>query len=900
MIPLVLPHRTVPPGPPLAAVTVAVRLRPTRRTETPNFWVIRDRAAAALHAFVESANEALVDSLDVAVVPDAQVIALRGRKSRTGPPTLMVAAAEFVTFLKFDNVFIPPGTRLVPPARRDAVRDWLVRPDRVTWVSPTADGVAVESIPAAAFQSLGAWVEYHRAPARRRTSWRVTGELFATEPFTEREQPKEKRAGTPKVRAREDVAIKPESAPERPVVKGTAPSQPAKPVPKPREPVETLTPSAAVVQLREAETRFLAIDGPLDVPERLAMWPRLGALAAAAGLDEDAGLAWGNALWAQDDPALARRWGAMERRRGVQVESVIQSAEPRTADLRALAALVVEAGGRPAWPDDLRPHVSRIARVLEDNDARLPARLAWLAWMALARLAGGDVLALSRARDRILRDLMDNGLRRDRDFPPFLRIGQVKAGAAAGLDNSRVLRLRSAAWDWCRGRSSANGEWLAGDPVQRAYVDLTFAFAFARLGEHQVARTILAETGEPRAELEPYRRWLWQAYQERVQRQLNGEPSASPLSAELRRGLGDLPRGPGNTQRTSCDRFLRFSRILEPFDRVDPYRSLRQTDALGRALSDLGAFTAAHRKRESTAEQLDTRFRQLFKGHSGPIDAVRILRLAVPMAVRVGESFALECVEKIRPTFGRLGKWLDVRDLTDRVELLESAVAVVAHFGRNVLVEGLMTGLHDLLATAKGEIAAWLIAATSGTGVRLLSRLGLKPAARELFEKMAAGLTGGKTVNQLLRTPGLNRGVYLPALMRLAGGWFYFGEPAPATSALNVVRAELFEGTMSPEPRLRLAEAYAAAVGHAPNDDAIGRYVEMFDRLAAPMPDFDTGTIYRLRVVEAVVLATAAEDFVADARYRRWADEDEYAVRRRIHADVEAALRAAGLAGQAP
>jgi hypothetical protein len=49
-------------------------------------------------------------------------------------------------------------------------------------------------------------------------------------------------------------------------------------------------------------------------------------------------------------------------------------------------------------------------------------------------------------------------------------------------------------------------------------VDLTFAFAFARLGEHQVARTILAETGEPRAELEPYRRWLWQAYQERVQR----------------------------------------------------------------------------------------------------------------------------------------------------------------------------------------------------------------------------------------------------------------------------------------------------------------------------------------------------------------------------------------------
>jgi hypothetical protein len=156
---------------------------------------------------------------------------------------------------------------------------------------------------------------------------------------------------------------------------------------------------------------------------------------------------------------------------------------------------------------------------------------------------------------------------------------------------------------------------------------------------------------------------------------------------------------------------------------------------------------------------------------------------------------------------------------------------------------------------------------------------------------------GTKTVRQFLQTPGVNRGVVLPALLRLAGGWYYFGPPGPASVVLAAVRTELFDGTMSPEPRVRLAEAYATALGHAPVSEAVAGYTELFARLPVSYPDFDTGTIHRLRVVEAVALATAAEDFVADPRFRRWLDEDEYLVRRRIHADVEAALRAAGLSG---
>jgi hypothetical protein len=43
-----------------------------------------------------------------------------------------------------------------------------------------------------------------------------------------------------------------------------------------------------------------------------------------------------------------------------------------------------------------------------------------------------------------------------------------------------------------------------------------------------------------------------------------------------------------------------------------------------------------------------------------------------------------------------------------------------------------------------------------------------------------------------------------------------------------------------------------------------------------------------LGVVESVVRAVADDDFAVGSRARRWLDEDEYLVRRRIHRDLRA------------
>jgi hypothetical protein len=89
-------------------------------------------------------------------------------------------------------------------------------------------------------------------------------------------------------------------------------------------------------------------------------------------------------------------------------------------------------------------------------------------------------------------------------------------------------------------------------------------------------------------------------------------------------------------------------------------------------------------------------------------------------------------------------------------------------------------------------------------------------------------------------------------------------------------------------------------LGQAPAERALGRYEELFRQLGGVLDAFTTNSHYslsRLDVVEALVLALVGEDFRLDPVARRWLDEDEYRVRRRIHRDVREALSRASAGG---
>ena len=67
------------------------------------------------------------------------------------------------------------------------------------------------------------------------------------------------------------------------------------------------------------------------------------------------------------------------------------------------------------------------------------------------------------------------------------------------------------------------------------------------------------------------------------------------------------------------------------------------------------------------------------------------------------------------------------------------------------------------------------------------------------------------------------------------------------------------------------------------------------DRLPNTMTSNNYYSVFHLSVTEAIVLTLATDDFALGPTARRWLDDDEYLVRRRIHRDVRAALARAGM-----
>src|SRR5262249_41987641 len=97
--------------------------------------------------------------------------------------------------------------------------------------------------------------------------------------------------------------------------------------------------------------------------------------------------------------------------RAADLDRLFATVDPTTAEVRGLAAALWWAALRPTAPGAVIERLNAARQFLETHDRLLSLRAAWLAWSGVAKLAGGDVLALARARDRFLERLYQNGLR---------------------------------------------------------------------------------------------------------------------------------------------------------------------------------------------------------------------------------------------------------------------------------------------------------------------------------------------------------------------------------------------------------------------------------------------------------------------------------------------------------
>jgi hypothetical protein len=92
-----------------------------------------------------------------------------------------------------------------------------------------------------------------------------------------------------------------------------------------------------------------------------------------------------------------------------------------------------------------------------------------------------------------------------------------------------------------------------------------------------------------------------------------------------------------------------------------------------------------------------------------------------------------------------------------------------------------------------------------------------------------------------------------------------------------------------------LACAYAKAVSEAPVEVAQKRLEEVFRSLRGIHDTYTTSShfsVSQLDVVESVVLAVVGDSFTQGTQARRWLDDDEFLVRRRIHRDLSVSMAA--------
>jgi hypothetical protein len=380
-----------------------------------------------------------------------------------------------------------------------------------------------------------------------------------------------------------------------------------------------------------------------------------------------------------------------------------------------------------------------------------------------------------------------------------------------------------------------------------AYVDLIFAFGLAKLGESDAARELLARAQSALNSADDAHTFLLGAFRHRIQQGLDAKPHTGPLPAEQMEALERMWLLP----RYVVDRLRKHSRILEPDQRINPYRRWGpHPNDFGVALAELTDLTDSG----EIVRRID-RLLAAPDGSRGIEPRARVLRAALEAAPRVGEDFAKRMLDQALPTYDALPEPKDRGTLIEQAAFLEKALFVAGHFGRIEHVHPLVARFQRMLQTQNVLQPMLLLEPrtvldTLGeTSFRALRKLGMREEIDQLSGQMADVVRAAK---------GLYKTGELCVLLRLASSWYYLGRDAQAEAILQATWAVLLKGELAPRDQTQLAASYAAAVGQAPVEVAQKRLEELFEKLKGVRDAYTTSpyfSVSHLDVVEAAVLA---------------------------------------------
>ena len=841
---------------------IVLRLSSGRR-EVTSLWVIREDAVGRIDKLLEYLPEEVVGRLMFAVSAEQPpTVVLRARTGRHPAPELSIVAEEYAPLHGMVDVYAPTGAIVEPPLRRERLRAVLeIEAREVMWLARVnTSKFRVERISDDAFSPLGEWADYVlHANAPAMTPW-VRSAVYDFAPYVSsglewasERAPREhdeagdlkrkKKAGGPPRAVIEEV-VQPQPATPKPSKAATLPSD---------RPVQIV---AIDVELAALEAEFIALDAPGDAPERLELLGKLGHTYARLDRRRDAGLCFARAVWeSSPDETQARldTWIAADLD-NVTPDQALAAAlaleVPGSDDVRAVAALTARIV--PAVAKD--PH--RVTRWLDDHDGELDARTLWLARLGLAKLAGGDPLLLAHARDRILARLA-GGLPVERELPAFLRL----AGRSGALGNASGEHLGTALEELAVKLDKTKRKRTpleAPAHLTNAYVHLLLAYGFARIGSADRARTLVAEAKKALApgEPDPVHAYLLAAYSARVDQAIAGIASETPLSPELGAQLANLDR----VHRYKVDRLREASRILEPLERPDAIGAWikKEKDARGPEFAALREITDPVKRAKAVDKLVDV------AAAADEAERVRLIDGVLETLLELPESGAVPILQRAWPQIARVAE-------ARRSVLYAECLVIAGHFGRTELVPAML----DALGTAIRAVQGSDLERTLQHSLRALRRIGLRTEMAELLVEAEHALPP-------------NRVEALRGRLALAAGLAYLGETARALPIFEQARTALTESMVLPV-RLDLVRALALAYAQAPLQQALAGLADLTSHLRDISDSYGTNSHYCLSVlnfVESIVLGITSDDLALGEAGRRFVEDDEHLIRRRLHRDL--------------
>ena len=866
---LAVPDRAGPHVPSAMPERRKIELRlSTGRRDVPSLWVVRENAVTSIDKLLEYLPEEIVGRLTFAVTSsDPPTVIVRARTGRHPAPDLSLAAEEYAPLHQMPDVYAPAGAIVEPPLRRERLRTILgIEAREVMWLARVAAAPTkfrVERIADDAFVPLSEWADYVlHASAPALVPWmRSSTYDFATFVSTGLEWASERPAGLDddsadkrrKRRAQRMPAVVIEDEPAAPTPK---PSTPKAPRPPPSS--QPGTPQTEVeidAELATLEAEFIALDAPGDAPERISLLNRLGHTYARLGRRRDAGLCFGRAVWeSPPDEAQARldTWIAADLRTTPAAKALDQALAlemPSGDDVRMVAALTARVV--PAIAKD--PH--RVTRWLDDHDGELDARTLWLSRLGLAGLSGGDPLLLAHARNRILARLA-GGLPVERELPAFLRL----AGRSGALGNASGEHLSSALDELAQriDRTKRKRTPLEASPqLTGAYVSFQLAYGFARIGKQDRARALVADARKALAANanDAVHAYLIAAFAARVNQAIAGQPSETPLPEELGNQLAALDR----VARYKVDRLREASRILEPLERPDAIGAWikQQKDSRGPEFAALRELTDPIKRAKAIDKLVDT-------AAAKDEDRERLIDGIFDVLLELPESGAVPILSRTWPLIAHVAE-------ERRAVLYAEALVVAGHFGRTELVPGML----DALGVAIRAVAGPDLERVLQHSLRALRRIGLRAEMAELLAEAEHAMPA-------------NRVEALRGRLALAAGLAFLGESARALPIFDQARSALGESMVLPV-RLDLTRALALAYAQAPLQNALGGLAELAAQLRDITDSYGTNSHYCLSVlhfVESLVLGITSDDLALGEAGRRFVEDNEHLIRRRLHRDL--------------